>query len=365
MQERLNQIQGIRAIAMLGVFITHTSCWIADDLGWFAPIAGSLGGFGVVTFFMLSGFLLGYKNTIIPKLTKSGGIKAAWQKASKMYALYFVTIVVAFIAKFPDNSYDWLKAAISLPFNLTLTQAFVPSPSIINSFNGPAWFLSAFFGIWLLVYMFPGFINKLQSLSKRRCVQAILLLLLIQSGWLLVAEYGILPLLRRQYYLHNCYGWLVYNNPLLCLSEFCCGIIIGRLSIIKKNAIKSQNLWALLAVILTTGYMTALAHRLKIILPWIVIIECLVCVGLISCMSSDSIAGKVLSSRVLVWFGNLTGYFFLIHGAINYALRTFLQPYIGNPYPWLFFVSLAISLGLSTCAERLYNVREMSVSITK
>ena len=365
MPERLNQIQGIRTLAMLGIFVTHTSLWLSDDLGWFTPIVGQLGGFGVVTFFVLSGFLLAHKNTIIPKLTKTEGIKAAWHKASKMYALYFVTFVIAFIAKFPDNSYDWLKAAISLPFNLTLTQAFVPSPSIINSFNGPAWFLSAFFGIWLLVYMFPGFINKLQSLSKRRCVQAILLLLLIQSGWLLVAEYGILPLLRRQYYLHNCYGWLVYNNPILCLSEFCCGILIGRLCRVKTCSLQVQNILALIALALTMCYMLSLVHSVSIQIPWIVIIECLVSMGLVSSLSSDSIAGKVLSSRVLVWFGNLTGYFFLIHGAINFSLRTFFLPYISNPYPWMFFVSFAISLALSICAEWLYNVRKISVPIAK
>ena len=123
MQEKLNQIQGIRAIAMLGIFITHTSLWLTDDLGWFAPIAGQLGGFGVVTFFMLSGYLLAYKNRVIPRLAKLEGIKAAWHRASKMYALYFITFLIAFAAKFPDNSYDWLKAVVSLPFNLTMTQA--------------------------------------------------------------------------------------------------------------------------------------------------------------------------------------------------------------------------------------------------
>ena len=111
--------------------------------------------------------------------------------------------------------------------------------------------------------------------------------------------------------------------------------------------------------------MTALALRLKIVVPRIAIIECLVCMGLISCMSSDSIAGKVLSSRVLVWFGNLTGYFFLFHGAINFALRTFLQPYIGNLYPWLFFISFAISLTLSMFAERYYNYQRSSMIVVK
>lgn len=355
MHEKLNQIQGIRAIAMLGIFITHTSVWLTDDLGWFASIAGPLGGFGVVTFFMLSGYLFAHKDRAIPRLTKWDGLKAAWHRASKMYALYFVTFLIAFVAKFPDNSYDWMKTVVSLPFYMTMTQAFVPSPSIINSFNGPAWFLSAFFGVWLIVYLFPNVVNKLLLLPEKKCVNAMIILLLVQCGWLLLAQYGMLPLLCKQYYLHNCYTWLVYNNPLLCLSEFCCGIIVGRFCRLRTFTVKVQNWMAFLAVVMTICYMVMLTLRQDIV-PWIVVIECLVSVGLISCMSSDSFGNKVLSLRALVRFGNLTGYFFLIHGAINFALRATVETFV--PKPWLFFISFAISLMLSVLTDWLYRVKK-------
>ena len=125
----------------------------------------------------------------------------------------------------------------------------------------------------------------------------------------------------------------------------------------KTCSLQVQNMLALIALALTMCYMLLLVHSVSILIPWIVFIECLVSMGLVSSLSSDSIASKVFSSRVLVWFGNLTGYFFLIHGAINFSLRTFLLPYISNPYPWLFFVSFIISLTFSILTDRLYSLK--------
>ena len=155
MQGKLKQIQGIRALAILGIFITHTSVWLADDLGTFACISWRFGGAGVATFFIISGFLLAYMNRIVPEIEKKGIIKAAWGKASKLYVLYLITFFIAFAArtKWPLSARDGLMTSISAMFNLTMTQSFVPFDGIINGFNGPAWFLSALFGIWIIIYL--------------------------------------------------------------------------------------------------------------------------------------------------------------------------------------------------------------------
>lgn len=126
MQGKLEQIQGICALAILSVFITHTAAWLTDDLGWFGPVANRIGGAGVVAFFMLSGFLTSYKNVVIPTYEKGTIIKSAWRKVSKMYGLYLITMLVAFLSNFPSSSLDWIKAAINIGFYLTLTQAFIP-----------------------------------------------------------------------------------------------------------------------------------------------------------------------------------------------------------------------------------------------
>lgn len=81
----LRYIQGIRAMAMIGIFIAHTAVWLADDLGGFSAVSSQLGGSGVVTFYMLSGFLFAYKNAIIPNIAKRNIIQVSWKKVNKMY----------------------------------------------------------------------------------------------------------------------------------------------------------------------------------------------------------------------------------------------------------------------------------------
>lgn len=173
----LRYIQGIRAMAMIGIFIAHTAVWLADDLGGFSAVSSQLGGSGVVTFYMLSGFLFAYKNAIIPNIAKRNIIQVSWKKVNKMYFLYLITFFVSFIAKFPDNKYDWLKTIVSAPLNLTLTQDCVPLPSVINSFNGPAWFLSAFFGMWIIIYSFPRVFNRLMMLTAEKSMKTLLILI--------------------------------------------------------------------------------------------------------------------------------------------------------------------------------------------
>jgi peptidoglycan/LPS O-acetylase OafA/YrhL len=353
MQSKLEQIQGIRALAILSVFITHTAAWLTDDLGWFGPVANRIGGAGVVAFFMLSGFLTSYKNVVIPTYEKGTIIKSAWRKVSKMYGLYLITMLVAFLSNFPSSSLDWTKAAISIGFDLTLTQAFIPFSWVINSFNGPAWFLSALFGIWIIVYTFPNFINRLNSLPTRRIIVVLIALLVIQWMWLDFAKRVILPQLCKVHYIENWYVWLVYNNPVFCFSEFCAGLLIGKFCLQKQYSVALQNIIAFVTLFLFVVYFACLAMRMKVFVPWNVIIECIVCLGLIAVISPNSIGYNMLSTGALVWMGNISGFFYLIHGATNFAMRVTIASYI--PKPWTFFVSLITSLLLSAVADFYYN----------
>lgn len=103
--------------------------------------------------------------------------------------------------------------------------------------------------------------------------------------------------------------------------------------------------------------MIMLVRGVKVYFPWIVIVELIVCIGIISVESTETIGNRILSNRVMVWIGNISGYFFLIHGATNYALRSAgIESYI--PKPWLFFVSFAISLAFSILTDKLYCIKK-------
>lgn len=355
----LPQIQGIRALAMLGIFICHTSVWLSDNLGCFS-IVGKLGGSGVATFFILSGFLLAYKQKCIPLIEKRR-IKAAWHKVNKLYPLYLITFIVAFIftTDWMQSIFDWAKTIIAAIFNLSMTQAFVPFVGIVGSFNGPAWFLSALFGIWILMYWFPETINKLLSLSSKRCAIAVIFLLITQELWIAIVKYGISPLFTPKY-LAWFYEWLVYYNPVICFSEYCVGVLLGRLCLQKQCSVSMRNIIGGTTMLVVILYIILLIYvKINVSVSKMVIAECFACFGIFAVLSPQTVGYKVLSNRVLVWFGNISGCFFLIHGAINYALLATIEKHI--PKPWLFFVSLAISALLSSFAYYCFEKKRLTL----
>lgn len=358
MQGRLAQIQGIRALAIFGVFITHTAVWLSDDLGAFARISGRFGGAAVATFLMLSGFLLAYKNKLIPTIERKNVIREAWNKASKLYALYLITFIVAFVARtnFPLSLKGWVVTAISATLNLTMTQDFIPFIGIVNAFNGPSWFLSALFGIWIMIYLFPKGVNKLMTLSVDKCVLAIAAIFAIQELWILFAKFCVTPLFQPKY-VSWFYEWLVYFNPVMCFSQYCVGVLLGRICIQKQLSVALQNAIAGITLVGVLAYAVMLmTGGLHISVSKIVIAECFAGMGIIAVMSQKSIGYRILSTPMLVWFGNISGYFFLIHGATNFAMHATIAAYI--PKPILFFVSLGISILLSACADYYYKNRK-------
>ncbi len=356
MLNKLPQIQGIRALAIFSVFFPHTVTWLSDDIGVLLILISRLGCSGVATFLILSGFLLADKQKQIPSVEKCNVIKSAWQKVSKMYVLYIITCVVAFLARtqWPLSVHDWLITAISFGFNLTMTQAFLPIEEILCAFNAPAWFLSALFGIWIVLYLFPKGVNKLLSLSTRQCVVAIIALLATQGMWLLFCAKYIGGVFHASYIV---YEWLVYYNPLICLSEYFVGVLLGRFcaqrqySVTAQNAIAVTTLAVLVvySILLTTSYIHVSSLKMMVA-------ECFAGLGIVAVMSPQSVGYKFLTMQPLVRFGDISGYFFLIHGAVNFLIYATVVEYV--PKPWLFFVSFIVSVLLSLFADSCYNGRK-------
>ena len=355
MSVKLEQIQGIRALAMLGIFLSHTKMWLPAALSRYTPILLKLGGAGVATFFIISGFLLAYRHKLVPTISKRNVISAAWKKVSKMYVLYLITIIVCLLAKLPSSVYDWMVTFVFLTFHVTLTQDFIPFAALINAFNAPAWYLSALFGIWMLIYLFPQSVNSIIELSSKKCIIALVALISIQILWMLLVEYGISPIMPKRY-LAWCHCWLVYNNPIICFSEFCIGVLLGRFCAQKQMSVKSQNLIALLMSSVVVAY--AIAITKSIIKPTVavmVIAECLACAGILAVMSPKSIGYKMLSTRALVWFGNVSGYFFLIHTAVIFMMRI-ISDYVCSG--WLILISFTVSALLASCAAYVYELTQ-------
>lgn len=93
MKQKSNQIQALRGIAFLGVFLSHTG------LKWF----GATGHWGVSIFLVLSGFLMfvSYSgNNRIERISIWNNIAFSWGKSKKLYPLHICTMVAMMLFAF-------------------------------------------------------------------------------------------------------------------------------------------------------------------------------------------------------------------------------------------------------------------------
>lgn len=353
---RYPQIQGIRALAIIGIFLAHTTRWLPNQLSEFVPVALRLGGAGVAVFFIISGFLLAYKHKVVQIVDKKNVISSAWQKVKKLYVPHLIALVLCLLLKLPETAYDWLAQSVFMLFHLTLTQSFIPYDAMINAFNAPSWFLSAFFGIWIIIYLFPQCVNSLMNVPVRRCVCGIIAIFAIQILWMCFVKYGISPVLPKRYLAWG-HDWLVYKNPMICFSEFCVGILLGRLCAQKQLRVSTQNVIAILTALVVLAYgVLLLKSVISPSLSRMVVAEVFACVGIVAVMAPESVGYRILSKRVLVWMGDISAYFFLLHTPIIFLMRI-IEPQIS--LSWLILISFALTLILSGCINKLYELQRV------
>lgn len=342
------QLQGLRGLAMLGIFLMHTQTfWSPEGFGDIGDIADCMGRGGVIVFFMLSGFLLTYKKKEIPEMPPMVRLKASRMKFHKLRMLYVLTLVVAFFGygRIPQSITDWCYSIISLPLCLTYTQDLIPHVGINISYNGPAWYISAMFIIWILVYTFPKSINRISGYTAKQCFRAILITIAIQVAYK-IGEYRfpthLIPINHSSIYM----AWISYFSPFYNFGYFIMGCFIGRLAALHNARHSSWHTLALLPIMLMFYAMSETSYSAY---STPLITEMLVGLLLLIIMAERSVIRQVLSMKPLVWFGNLSASFFLIHGVVNYQLR-YVEEIVNKPL--LFFISFFISLGLSLLSER-------------
>lgn len=347
--EQIRPLQGIRFLAILGVFLCHTVCFL--DI-YNNSLFSCLGGSGVFTFFMISGFLFSFKKRRIDKKTKKKVFALAWQKVNKYYTLYVITILLALIAKYPTTFNDFVLTFVKGTFALTLTQSFVPNVGVVNALNGPAWFLSALFGIWIINYSCPKLINKFSSeVGINSCLGFFVGILLLQSLYFFILKH--LPYYYIPFNKSDYYGWLTYYNPFFCYSVFLEGVLLGRYCALRTLKLNYQRWLQFFTLILTILFLCNI--QISSYVPLVVIIEILVFSGICAVMSPGTIGESLLSSKIAVYLGDISGYVFLIHGVVNYNLRSYLQPFIQGKY--LFAMSIIITLSFSVIADLIYKRR--------
>lgn len=332
--ERSNAIQGWRGLAIIMVFLAHTRTFISPDMTLFSDF----GEKGVYIFIVLSGILL-YKNSLTKAYAGNlkDGFRYALGKVKHLYPLHLVLWLIMFLATTTKD--NLMRQIVYSVFNVSLTQSFIPFSGIINSFNGPSWYLSMCLFLWVMTPVFITFVERYHLRDRKGkpfFVSALIWILWLNIGNLVLRLITSMSSAINPSWFER---WLLYSCPLLdfvifVMAYFGCGYFEQ-----KRINQGEQLLIATVVIVLSI----ALKGNIPILwnIPFVASIILLVTHTL---NNKEAILTNIMSCKLLVFMGNISSYFFLIHGVINLLISgTDLE----NMRPWIFFISFAVSLVLS------------------
>lgn len=331
----LNSLTSFRFIAALMVFIFH--------LGILKQY--QLGSAGVQFFFVLSGFILAYNyHSKLTNLSKEKIKKFYRARFSKIYPVHVLTFLIAsplVILYFKPDGLYFIKLAFMSAVNLLLIQTFIPIQSTYFNFNGVSWTLS----VEAIFYLtFPFLIWTFTKLKINKHIFKTCLFLFII--WL-----TLFILNMRIDESDHFKVWLMHIFPFVRLFEFSTGIILGMIFANRpmKNLNKKMfNLLELFAVLLfliflliSVRFDTGLVRGVYFVPIW--------CILIYTFAHEVGILSKLLSSKVLVYLGEISFSFYMIHQLVIRYFEFLKLNSIVN-----FLICLVLSLLLSAVIYRFY-----------
>lgn len=355
-QGRIKSIQALRALAFLGIFFLHADFVISwSDLG-------------VSIFYVLSGFLMTrtYENQEMD-LSVRGRLRFSVNKIKKLYPLHIITMIFAIIlsAVLLVAHGDGIKAYIGLLGNTVLhvflLQSWVPQLSVNVSLNGVAWYLSA---TLFLYFMFPHIVSYIRKKRDKFLIIICLAILCIQIlsciPWIYFAdESGFV------------YIWFMYCFPVFRLGDFFIGCCLGR--IYRKNTFGGKGVVlqytimeiAATAVTVLVFWWLGQNHHDSIILTafhnWTTLYIPLAVIWVYLFTENKGIITILLSGRLLVGLGNISGPIFLIHYVVILYMNNMLNFFDIKLSKLQQAGAAVLELGVSILASLIYIAMEKKI----
>lgn len=206
-------LDGVRAIAFLSVFLSHTC------IGRFM----SLGSMGVSLFLVLSGFVTVYRYLDSDSERETDfGIRFIVRKMKWLYILHVICLVGTILVSEAEE-YNFLFG-LKLVLNGMMAQTFVPIENV--SINGPSWYL----GVIVIFYLILPFVLKIMKsyYSKKRAMAVIGVMLFVMIAIGLLGR-GLVVDKLPNWMDSNLTKWVVYYFPLSRLEEIIIGCNLGYL----------------------------------------------------------------------------------------------------------------------------------------
>ncbi|MBA4246761.1 MAG: acyltransferase [Microbacterium sp.] len=345
MEARLESLTGLRWWAAFGVFFYH--------MANLAPLPVSelldLGNYGVMFFFVLSGFVLTWSAR--PGTTVG---TFYWRRFARIYPAHFVALLLAipvFYSVSPDPEQWWVKPLDVgvLLLSVLLIQGWWSSPVVFFSGNPAAWTLTveAFF-----YALHPWLQRVLAVLRSRGALIVAIALLVLSFGW------------RMLEFASPAVASLPIPVPLSRLAEFVIGMCLA--SAMKSGWRLPLPPWtvlaggAALAFVLTydagTAWLDPVREFVRATQTEWVLVFCTLLIA--SVASRDALGGRSwLRHKWMVRLGEASYAFYLVHATVIY----FVLGFVGVQslgwwgivwYPPLIIAALALAFALHLGVEK-------------
>lgn len=295
---KIEGLQILRAIAFLEIFLGHCG------------VRFFTGAFGVSIFMVLSGFCMAIN--YLPKIdtmkiTLAGNVKFALSKIKKLYGLHLIMLAAAYwFAKMPTSPEAWEKMIL----DVLLLQSFSPHSETYFSFNGVAWYLSAYMFVCLAALWIIRWISKCKSKNIMLVISAAIYGLMVVLGYVVT---------KRTINIGDNFAyWFTYVFPGYRLLDFTLGAACGWLYIHREKFSVDKWVMTLLEMAGVTAFVLVILifHKIESAYPGLCYTALFTPISLFLVMvfaGSNGWIMKILNNPLLRWIGNISSYTFLIH----------------------------------------------------
>lgn len=306
---RLESLTGIRFFAASAVLLVHLQfLWSNSHVIAHMNEISRQGASGVSLFFILSGFVMAWSHR--PDDTPRAFYR---RRVARIVPAYLVALVL-FV---PVDAYAGRLTGASVGrglFNITLLQAWIPSPGWFSGGNPVGWSLSA---EALFYAVFPVLARVVAALSMRH--RRMLLVALLSAA--IIVPLLIAPSHAATTHQLGWSYWAVYISPVTRLLEFAIGITAGTL--LRDGARTRVPLWAaaLLAVVayLAAGQAPVYASYVAVtVVPFALLI-------VVAAETDMSGRRSFLRHRAVVKLGEWSYAFYLVHALLVRALGVYVD----------------------------------------
>lgn len=356
--DRAEQLQFLRFLAFLLVFLYHASLWI-KEYEWLPNEYGA--ACAVAFFFILSGFGTAYASF---NKSVSFSVKAIYEyvvnKLRKNYPLYFVTTIFTIsysqlaIGVLKPSFLDAKEGMIQLFKNLLLIQSWFPEKYF--SYNGVGWFLSTIMFLYFLNIPLLSCATKIKRLQNNKLIFSIIFAVTFMA---VVAYCYVLRDTNKEY--------TQYVLPIARVGEYIMGICLGYIVQLTKKNLYIQNkiiftgaeVLALLMWIYSM-YMPMEEWQLRIV-HWIIPN----CILLIVFAYGRGYISEIFSIRLLKHLGDISFGCYLVHSIIlriykmNIAnIEGNVEGILGSLFSTIFCLMITIMISELICPKKEFRSQE-------